>query len=1154
MVGLFTAPAVAVEIDNTINEPVATSTADNGSPDDIIITEDGNIEFEFAPGTVAVTIDSDNSLLNEGDIVIEDSDDVIGVLIEANRTGQIVNDGRISLIEDYDREDDDDDDDLDGPLAIGTSRTAILLEEGGAFNGDIIGDRGSFITVEGNDSAGIRLLSDLNGELSLDGSISVTGDNARGLEVAGEITGNALISSSVVVTGEDAIAVSFADDIGGALTVESNVSATGFTSTSASNYVAPANVDEDTDPIEERRDPDDLLEGGPALAIGGSVGSGILVNGGIDDFISEEDADDEIKDTIEDYDENRTQGSITSFGSAPALLITPDWQGDADGDLVIGTVVETVRDTLDDDEDEDFSETLVVFTYDHSFINRGLVSATGVNVGFESVAADISGSADGQFRTIFEGGMFNSGSITSNSVEASSTALRIGSGVDAFSLTNEGSITASISTQVAASVTAMVIEEDSVLNTLDNSGTIRASSQGDSGEVVAIVDNSNTLSQITNTGRIEGLYSSDGIDLDIREDAVALDLSASTIDIELIQREAIPLDDVNDDDEIDGDDVADPRILGQVLFGSGDDLFRSEFGDVVGDVDFGAGSNTFELIETDFVGDATFSGDQGDVSLGQDVFYDGDLIFESGDNSFTMTNGATFGGDIINNGDSLDIMIDSSELRVDSTTALDVTNLDIQGASVLEVSIDPSNNNTEPLFDVSGTASIGSDAQIRPLFTTVSDTDFTRTLIAAPEITFEGTLDDQLLTDTRFLYDTQIELLDTDNGDELNLVYTLKTSDELGMDSNQASAYASVLEVFEGDDDLGFALASVTDEDEFYQIYNQLLPQRSEASTRFLSAQSSAAFGALADQLELARSAPGRGLRGWIQEHYSAVDIDDAPGAPGYNGAGFGFSIGLDRTDGVVDVLGLFATLSTGEFEEKTGGNNPVATTSVGLGAYAQHDVAGVTLRATGQVSTIGFESSREVDIIIGEDDNLNSDDILDEDDFFSEIDGSWNGLSTAFSVSALREFNVGRYYMRPEVALDYFALSQDAYTETTTREDELTVSVSDVDTDRLSAAAKFVLGARFGESRRDGYLWGPEMHIGYRSELSSTPYEATVQYTGATDSFEIVALEEYSDALLGGLSLSSNSERFSARLTYSIELMDNGAVHYAGAAASFRF
>jgi hypothetical protein len=85
--------------------PIATSTAASGAADDVKITSDGAITLS-ASGAIA-TLDSDNTLTNNGALLSVGVSDSIGVLVLGGHTGTLLNSATISLTEDYDYTDDD---------------------------------------------------------------------------------------------------------------------------------------------------------------------------------------------------------------------------------------------------------------------------------------------------------------------------------------------------------------------------------------------------------------------------------------------------------------------------------------------------------------------------------------------------------------------------------------------------------------------------------------------------------------------------------------------------------------------------------------------------------------------------------------------------------------------------------------------------------------------------------------------------------------------------------------------------------------------------------------------------------------------------------------------------------------------------------------
>lgn len=1120
--------AQSVQIDSEISTPVETGAADNGAPADIEITTDGSIVIEENDGVVAVTINTDNSVTNNGAIQINESDNATGILIEAGRAGNIDGLGDISLLEDYEREDDDEDDDLDGPFAIGSNRTGLLLQAGGTHTGDITFETGASIAVEGNDSHGILLQSELDGALTLDGSVSVLGDNARAIYAEQNITGDVLISSAIDARGENAQTLDFEGDIGGALTIESVVTSSGFASTTLSNYIAPINIDDDTPEIADRIDAEDLADNSGGVAVRGSVTNGILINGNVDTFISEEDAEDETKDTIEDFDENRSTGSITSTGSGIALLIAAE-----DQDLIIGPVVETVRDTLDDDEDDDFTETLATFDYTQGLINRGVITANGLNIGFDAAALRIEGASDGSATATISGGMANHGTIQATAYNAEATAAAFGSGADIGTLENSGAISALTYAVTTEAATAVLIEEGALLDTLLNEqGTITATSVGVSGTATAIDDQSGTLTDIVNKGSISATLSSDGSETEETGRAIAIDLSShdATTGATIIQERATPVDDVNGDDVIDSNDVDTPRIVGDVLFGAGDDLFQVSAGTVTGDVDFGAGDAAFELVGSQASGAVAFANGNHNLTLNNADLI-GDVSFESAAAQFSLLNGSSFTGLIDSDGSSLDLLVTSSDLALESGNRTQLDSLSVDGASSLIVGIDPLNADGA-IFTVAGAAELGADVTITPVLDSIARDPFTQVIISAQSLAFDGTLDVSDVDSIPYIYNLELSQSDSD----LSLFFDLKTAEELGLDSNQTNAYEPLIDVFVEDVDFGAAIATLDDEDAFHQVYDLLLPQRTNASQRFLSTQWSAAYGAMNDHLGLLNQTDRDQVSFWVQEYFYSIDEESTVQSPGYNGDGFGVAAGFDSALGPIDRVGIMGTVASGSFEEKTGGYNPVSTSTFGLGLYAMQALGPIELRAAGQVSKVDFSSNRDFDV----------------DELIYAINGHWTGQSQSLSVSAVSEFSLGWVYLRPELTADWFAMSQDAYTETgSSSTDSLYASVGEVDTDELSASGSLVLGRQvnFG-----GGIVRTEVSAGYQTTASATPYSASVSFASSDNIFDLTAPEDSANAALFGVAIAGEGGLLSTKVGYDVKVSDDAVSHILGGTIRVKF
>src|SRR5438045_4072342 len=94
LVAMAGAARAETQITTATTAPVATATVKSGAPDDIHITSGGSIApaNNTAP---AVTLNSSNTVTNDGAITFKDVDNAVGILVIGPLTGQVTNDGAI---------------------------------------------------------------------------------------------------------------------------------------------------------------------------------------------------------------------------------------------------------------------------------------------------------------------------------------------------------------------------------------------------------------------------------------------------------------------------------------------------------------------------------------------------------------------------------------------------------------------------------------------------------------------------------------------------------------------------------------------------------------------------------------------------------------------------------------------------------------------------------------------------------------------------------------------------------------------------------------------------------------------------------------------------------------------------------------------------
>ena len=580
---VLTAPAVAeTTISTTVTGPVRTSTVKSpGTPDDILINSTGVVNGNAAGGVI---VDSNHKLNNQGTIQIGNVNNVAAVDVVAGATSGITLSGKIVVDEPFTPTDTDNDGDLDGPFATGSGRVGIRTD--GAMTGNIVVSSTGTITVEGNDSAGIKLGGVLTGNFSHDGKTTVIGNNGIGVDLAG-VSGNVRLAGDIAAQGQGSIAVRSTGDVGGAMVLQGRISATGYRATAL-----PA------DP--SKLDADDLLQGGPAVSIEGNVAKGIIL--AIPPKDSSTTDNDEDDDGIEDAKEGAA--AISSFGAAPALRI-----GSA-GAVNIGATEGTGT--------------------GFGLIVDGGILGAGVFAGVDGNALQVGGM--GGTVTIANGIGVN-GTITASSLDRTATAVRLGAGATTPELRNAGKITATSGNTAQSAAIAVGISAGASLPILRNSGEIKAST-GANGTATAIVDASGTVSLIENSGTISASGAAAGSGRNVAIDLTANGGGATVKQTAVAAGFAAPsiTGDIRFGTGSDTLDVADGRLAGDVSFGGGDNKFLLS-GDATGagKLVFGAGNDTVTLGGTSiFNGNVDFGGGTDTLTIGGTSSFTGQLSGATG--------------------------------------------------------------------------------------------------------------------------------------------------------------------------------------------------------------------------------------------------------------------------------------------------------------------------------------------------------------------------------------------------------------------------------------------------------------------------------------------------------------------------------------------
>lgn len=1000
---LLTASGAVAEvvISTARTTPIATSTATGAGPDSIRIASGGAINLTSG---VAVTVDSSHGfeIASGGNINFTNAaSGATGVLLNGGNTSTTTIAGQITITDDLANDiDNDNDGDIDGPWASGSNRYGIRVTNG-TLTGNLDLEASSAIVVEGNSSAGILVESTLNGRLQSLGAVTVRGDNSYAIRTTGNVTGDVNTSGSIAARGANSSGISIEGDVGGRVAIHSAVTASGFRYTSALPE-RPEGYKENAEQnkaviFRDELDPDDLLIGGPAVRIAGNVARGLIFDAppaysaaGIEgdddgDGIKNGDEDDDgdgVKnrsDADRDGDgipdANEGTAAITSYGTAAAVEV-----GSASRSISLGAAG----------------------TGDNAYglINRGALNGLGVFEGFDAQALVIGGNA-GQTVTI-AGGIRNEGTIAALGVEADATAVRIGSGTITPTLVNIGGITAGVSSpDTADQATAIRIESGASMPSFVNNGAILASAGGNTANTTALIDLSGSLTSITNTRSIQSNISPTKDGDTVTGRAIAIDVSANTTGVTLLQNGVASTPSASDPDT-DGDGVVDsrePQIIGELRFGSGADVMDIRNGTVIGDMSFGAGADRLDI-----------------------------------------SGGSIVRGAVTDSGGDLTINISRGTLDARQTSRQTITDLNLGADGNLIVTVDPANS-TNSGFNVTGTANIATGAGLGVRFNSLIQNPTRFTLIDAGTLNVGAVDLASFQENSPYLFVVQGGT-DVANGTVFADVRR-RTAGEAELIASESSMFDAFYSSLERDAEVRTAFLSQLSRDEFLNLYEQLLPEHSGGPLLSLASGVDAVTRALTGRN--ASAAPGE-TSAWLQEINFYADKDKTD-TYGFRSEGFGVAGGVERGT-ELGALGLSVAFTSSDLEDPESEAEEVLSANLlELGLYwrAQGQRWTTWARAAGGYAT--FESERR---LVAE--GLNRTALSD-----------WKGFTLSAAGGVSYEHTFGRFSIRPELYAEYFSLSEEGHTETGGG-DGFDLEIDDRDGHLFAATAAVNLGMTMGQ------------------------------------------------------------------------------------------
>ncbi|BBB11751.1 autotransporter outer membrane beta-barrel domain-containing protein [Sphingopyxis sp. FD7] len=957
----------------------------------------------------AVTIDSNHKVVNEGTIEFSNIDGATGILANAGMTGGITNSASGKITIGETYAATDIDNDGDLDGPFAIGSNRVGIATAGAFTGNIVNS--GAIAIEGKDSAGIRLGGPLTGGFTNDGTISVLGDRALGVGLQ-NVTGNVRLAGTIAATGVDAIAARLSGDISGALVVQGNLTATGY------RFTTPP-----ADP--SKLDADDLLTGGSALAVEGDVTGGIIL--AVPPKDSSPTDKDEDKDGIDDDKEG--SAAVRAFGSAAAVRI-----GSADRDVAIGPVAGT--------------GTGLGIIIDGSVLGNGLYAGkdgNAIQIGGLGGAVTIAGGV----------GIGATGSVAAQSKDAAATAIRFGGGASTPELRNAGKIEATTGGNASGAVaTAVIVGAGADVALIRNSGTIAAKTGGDNGTARAIVDLSGNVDMVENSGAISASGAAATSDRNI-----AIDLSANGAGA-TVRQTAVAADKTA------------PSIVGDVRFGSGNDVFDIADGSVKGDSFFGSGNNRFALSgDATYAGDARFGAGADTMALAGTAKFNGLADFGGGADTLTIGGTSVFSGTLAN---SSGLAVSVSGGAFDVRGAATIASLAVTDKGVLGVMLDTGSTGTA--LQVTGNASFGAESKLALQLSSIEEAEGEHIVLTAGSITGANNLTASQ-TLLPFLYKGTL----TSTATQLIVDVERKSVNELGLNRSEGRAFDAVLDAVVAEQKIEDVFLGITDGDQFRAQLQQMLPEHEGGVFETVTSGSRALARHLLDP-----NAPYQDEGKWGYWVNQAVwgTSKGIGNTASYDVSGWGISLGAEIESDVGNFGGSIAFLSG---KDSNGSNaNEVSTSqfegalhwrlrSDGFMAHARVSGAPVKLKGT---RIFRAEAGAE--------------------DIEETMKGKWDATLWSASGSVAYDTRVGGLTLRPMVAVDYYKLQEDGYQETGGG-DALDLTVLDRDSDELAVTGTVTLGLEFGGADEyDGWTRF-ELEGGRRQIVSGTLGATTASFKDGT-------------------------------------------------------
>jgi uncharacterized protein with beta-barrel porin domain len=1040
--------------------PARTAAADGSGPGSVVVEAAGSIAV--ADPTI-ITLNSDHSVTNRGALSSTAEANANGILVDmtANRTGSILNVGQIAI---------------QGPLTGSAqlnktvSNVGIRLTGPGTFTGSVTNDAGGYIGVGGNGSTGILIGSTLIGDLTSNGVIEAASADSYGIATTGRMVGNFNMGGAISAAATNGVGVYIGGGIEGAFVHSGTITA--------------GNPERLTSPDGIRIERTSPLPAKAGVWVASSISDGFAISGNGFTVAEQQVSADAAAATPID-------ASVNTYGPGPAVLIG---QGGPSGasNIVIGR--------RGDNE--------------YSFINSGILTASGAIAGTNAVAVNIEGqSSNGTiYTTTLTGGFSNAGGdINSVALDATATGVRIGGYAIMPTLNNSGDIgvaTTDSTTNTATgavgnkggSAYGILIEQNAQVRTLLNSGKILVTSDGLTSGAYGVVDRSGSVTAFANTNNIITTLAAGGTG-----ERIAVDFRANTAGMAFSNS---------------------GTITGDVLLGGGSQTMTIRgTGTINGNVVFQAGTSKAGASVLDMNGGTI----TGRVDLG------------NGNGGVILAGAKARGGFTMGTGTLGRFTASASDFSLLSAGPLRVETATFSNGS--RVNFDISGTTGAPLLFASGNVSISADTKLVTTITGILEGRQVYTLIDAGTLTLGAPLSQLTEVPASYMNNIAFALNPTDSS-QLQLTVERRTAAALGLGPNMTAVYNNLGPALNQDTAVATALSGLTTQADFENGLSQLMPDSSGAilQTALSSAEASSAM-IRRRLLGVARGGAPDHARGdiasfWVQALGNYGKQNGSGEQNGFSYWGLGIALGadfpVDRTGNTT--VGVSFVESWHSVSLNVSEHSPVQFYSTQLHGYAHHKAGPLYIQgiAGGAYNTYD-QPQRAVD--------------------FGGLDreavGKWSGYQYNGSVEAGYLLQRGVYEFGPYARLSYLNITENGYTETGGGAG-VNLDVDDRKGESLRGSAGFVVNRNFLLSY-DSYVEA-QFRGGFTREFMTDPVQVSARFASGGPTFLNVGNEWGANRFTTGIGIAHKDSYSSVSLDYDAEIASGYLSHTAAVTIRFRF